>query len=201
MLCKSPTYQSWQNMIQRVTNPGMCQYADYGGRGVTVCDKWRTFKGFLEDMGLRPNKTSIDRIDNEKGYGPDNCRWATRAEQGRNTRRNVNIPHNGRLICATDLAKELEIPSHRILYAYHRNKLTPLLAIIKHTKEDMLNSNIPVPPQRLDHAATAQKMAVGDSALFDDRQKAKGLYQALKTLGRKSCIRKTERGFRIWRTE
>jgi hypothetical protein len=84
----TPEYNSWRNMKARCHNPSHNRYHDYGGRGITVCDKWSdSFAVFLEDMGEKPTPThSIDRIDNEGSYKPDNCRWATPTEQNRNHR-------------------------------------------------------------------------------------------------------------------
>lgn len=103
----SSEYHSWSDMIQRCTNPQNNAYSDYGERGITVCQRWLTFETFLADMGIKPKGTFIERKDNDKGYEPSNCVWATRAEQARNTRRNQNITFRGKTQCRTDWAKEL----------------------------------------------------------------------------------------------
>lgn len=79
-----PTYRTWMAMIQRCTNPNKSNYKYYGGRGIAVCEKWRTFAGFLEDMGERPDGTTIDRINGDAGYSRENCRWASRVVQASN---------------------------------------------------------------------------------------------------------------------
>lgn len=83
----NPEYNSWAGMRQRCNNPSNKDYGRYGGRGITVCERWNDFVLFLKDMGERPTtKHTIDRVDNDKGYSPKNCRWSTKKEQTHNSR-------------------------------------------------------------------------------------------------------------------
>lgn len=77
-------YWVWADMRSRCRNPNHQSFKNYGGRGITVCKRWDSFRNFYEDMAPRPSGLSLDRIDNEKGYSPENCRWATRKQQNSN---------------------------------------------------------------------------------------------------------------------
>ena len=88
---RSKEYRAWAHMNERCNNPNHKNFAHYGGRGISVCDRWKEFSLFLSDMGSAPTpQHTLDRIDNDKNYSPDNCRWATQTEQVRN-RRNTKL--------------------------------------------------------------------------------------------------------------
>lgn len=106
-----PEYGSWDHMIQRCTNPNNNKFADYGGRGIKVCQIWRdSFEAFYQDLGPRPSPGySLDRIDNNGNYEPGNCRWATQRQQCHNTRSNRNFMHNGETLCLAAWARKVGI--------------------------------------------------------------------------------------------
>lgn len=113
----SPEYKVWNNMMSRCNNPNHPRYKDWGGRGIRVCDKWRTFSGFYEDMGKRPtDKHTIERRDNDKGYSKDNCYWATTKEQSANRRSNNIVYYEESGFISRDWAKKLGI-STRTFYS------------------------------------------------------------------------------------
>lgn len=91
------TWSSWSSMLDRCTNSNQPAWKDYGGRGITVCDRWKYFTNFLEDMGERPHGKTLDRIDVNGNYEPGNCRWATPKEQSSNKRNNQPVLFEGEL--------------------------------------------------------------------------------------------------------
>jgi hypothetical protein len=89
------TYQTWRSMLKRCELPSVPSYGNYGARGITVCERWKTFVNFLADMGESPKGMTIDRKENNGNYEPHNCRWATDEQQANNRRTNIYVTHNG----------------------------------------------------------------------------------------------------------
>lgn len=111
------TYNIWQHMLARCYNGGVDCYSRYGGRGIMVCPEWRaSFETFLHDMGDAPSRTSLDRIDNNGHYSPDNCRWADAQTQGRNKRTNRMVEHEGQLKPLTEWCELLGLGKGRLTY-------------------------------------------------------------------------------------
>lgn len=119
---QTKTYRAWQGMLNRCRYPGRKQYGDYGGRGITVCARWNPelggcFDNFLADMGESPAGTSLDRKENNDGYHKENCHWATKIEQARNQRSNINITIGNETHCVAEWARKFGI---RELIIYKR---------------------------------------------------------------------------------
>ena len=114
-------YRTWVAMLQRCNLKSSAVYHDYGGRGITVCDRWaNSFSEFFADMGKAPtDKHSIDRIDNDSGYFPENCRWATKFEQDRNKRSSKFITYRGQSKLIIDWAKITGLNKNTIYYRLH----------------------------------------------------------------------------------
>lgn len=113
--CRTRTYNSWASMIARCSNPVHPNWQDYGAKGITVADRWRTFSNFLADMGERPVGTSVDRWPNQKGnYEPGNCRWGTDKQQQRNKSSNRILTVNGITACLAEHCERLKIPRGRV---------------------------------------------------------------------------------------
>lgn len=113
---RSPELETWQHMLSRCYGSGDKRYKNYGGRGIRVCERWRVnCATFLADMGRRPTpQHSLDRIDNDGDYTPENCRWATRVEQRRNRRDNRRLVVNGETKTMSEWCAMFEVPIDRI---------------------------------------------------------------------------------------
>lgn len=109
-LSRSPIYAVWNSMLGRCYREGDSNFKNYGARGIKVCERWHTFENFLADMGERPTeKHSIERKDNDGDYEPGNCKWATKKEQARNTRRTRLFSFQGRSLTTAEWAAEVGI--------------------------------------------------------------------------------------------
>ena len=129
-MSKTPLYNVYRTMINRCYLPSARCYQRYGGRGITVCDRWReSFETFYADMGDRPKGMTIDRIDNNGPYSPDNCRWATMKEQNQNRRDVVRYEHDGMFLSAAELATIAGIPYATMYRRLTVAKMSPAEAI------------------------------------------------------------------------
>jgi hypothetical protein len=107
----SRTYGIWQAMRDRCSNPNRKDWHCYGGKGIAVCPAWQqSFEAFVRDMGEAPEGLTLERVDGSKGYAPDNCRWATRAEQSRNTLQTTWVSHAGGKHTISDWLRIKKIP-------------------------------------------------------------------------------------------
>lgn len=112
---RSKTYNAWLGMRQRCNNPNAPQYKHYGERGIQVCERWNTYANFLEDMGEAPPGLSLDRIDVDDHYTPENCRWATQSQQMRNMRITRRVTIEGKTYVAKELAEQLGVKTDTIV--------------------------------------------------------------------------------------
>ena len=160
----------WRLMILRCQQPKAKMFKDYGGRGIKVCERWQNFDNFCADMGARPSpEMQIDRIDNDGNYEPGNVRWATRAQQCRNRRSNINLTFTGRTMCVQDWAVELGLNVTTILNRMKRGwsieealttKATPSAHSAPNEKILILNG-------RKQHLAEwARELGIGPAAIL-----------------------------------
>lgn len=136
-----PEHRVWSDMKQRCTNPKHRGYKNYGGRGIAVCDRWVTsFEDFLSDMGERTSSEhSIERIDNDGPYSPENCRWATQKEQCNNQRKTKLVTFGEDTLCLLDWSKQTGIPYGTLNHRLYRLGLPP---------EEALNPRLELPKGR-----------------------------------------------------
>ena len=101
---ESPEYHTWESMLWRCK-----RHPHYLKLGITVCERWKSFEAFFEDMGRRPAGTTLDRINGRLGYSPENCRWATHKQQSQNTSRNINLTYNGETKAISEWARTVGV--------------------------------------------------------------------------------------------
>lgn len=136
--CGTPEYRAWALIKRRCYNKNDEKYPIYGGRGIIVCDRWKnSFEAFLSDMGKRPsNLHSIDRINTNGDYTPKNCRWATKTQQARNTRRNVYVTLGGKTKCISEWCECLGVTKDHIYEKCrtdrYKNPFPSAEAVIRH---------------------------------------------------------------------
>ncbi len=126
-------YSIWQGMMRRCHDETNAGYGDYGGRGIAVCERWHDVSNFHADMGAPPPKHEIERLDNDKGYSPENCKWATRKEQLRNKRNNLIVEFAGQRKCVTDWGggdrKTIKRITYRLQHGYSAEDAITLPAL------------------------------------------------------------------------
>lgn len=113
---RTPTYKTWQAMMTRCYNEKVKSFKDYGGRGIKVCDEWHLFENFFAYMGNRPEGMTLDRIDSDKWYTPDNCRWATKIIQARNTKANRIVTFGGKQMTQAEFAEVIGLKQSTVSY-------------------------------------------------------------------------------------
>lgn len=111
----------WNSMKQRCLNPNDAGYGSYGGRGITICDRWvRDYQNFMDDMGPCPEGFSLDRVDVDGPYSPENCRWSSHADQARNKRNTVWVEYAGEVVQLRSLAERFGLPRSRVYQQWKR---------------------------------------------------------------------------------
>ena len=113
-LYKSRVYRTWIGMKARCFNRSHPFYRYYGGRGIRICKRWLRFENFFEDMGEHPKGQTLERIKNNRGYAPGNCRWASRGDQVRNRRNNIRLSFEGRSMCLAEWAHAIGMKPHTL---------------------------------------------------------------------------------------
>ncbi len=135
-MSRTPTWKSWDTMIQRCTNPNAPDYPRWGGKGIKVCNRWLKFENFYADMRVRPNGKSLDRYPNPKGnYEPGNCRWATAEEQQRNRNDNRYVTYKGVTKLLIDWSREFGIPYDLLLRRVNRGLIEEQLFVPSRSKK------------------------------------------------------------------
>ncbi len=115
-------YHTWEIMKRRCYRKNYVDYHRYGGRGIEVCDEWKnSFLAFYKDMGERPKGKTLDRINNDKGYSQENCKWSTPREQANNRRNNRFLTHKGKTLTVAQWARKLGVKDGILRYRLRKN--------------------------------------------------------------------------------
>ena len=140
--CGSPEYSAYKGMMKRChseNSKNSAEYKNYGGRGIKVCKRWRNRpENFIADMGRKPDGTSLDRINSDGPYSPENCRWATRIQQNRNTSRNRLIEFGGKTKCVAEWAEILGIKYSTLMNRLHRHNYSAAYFFIPASRKSNL---------------------------------------------------------------
>jgi len=167
----------WRDMKSRCQNPKNTAFKNYGGRGISVCDRWMNFDNFLSDMGPRPGNLTLDRIDNNKNYEPENVRWATRKQQNNNTRANRLVEYNGKKQTVSQWSEELNISRATILDRLNNG----------HSVEYCFNTAVP-PPKLIEYngkkqiaAKWASELGLNENTLIFRLRRGWSIERALNT--------------------
>lgn len=127
-------YRSWIKMRDRCLNENHSHYLHYGGRGITICDRWERFENFVEDMGPRPIGLTLDRVNNDLGYNPDNCKWSSMKEQNRNKTNGTEITIGSITMSITEWSEQPGTSERHLIYNRIRRGWCPQTAVYGKTQ-------------------------------------------------------------------
>lgn len=178
---KTPEYKAWEDMKQRCYNKSNKAYKNYGDRGIGVCDKWKnSFSNFNRDMGPRPSKGWwLERVNNDEGYSPENCKWATAKEQANNRRDNINVEFCGRTRTVTEWAESLGLSPQKVLMRIYKG-WEPLEALeLKETDKIIENRPIEFNGEKLSLLEWCKKLGLKGSTLRNRLKRGWSLKKAL----------------------
>ncbi len=166
------TYRVWANMKQRCLNEKHPCYRIYGGRGISVCERWLAFEPFLADMGIRPHGLSIERIDNNGNYEPSNCKWATQFEQVRNSSHCVMIPIDGVATPIREAAQKLGLSygslRKKLEEGFSIEAIRSGMAFLNRGKRSQRPQRMPHPPATQEERKALINELRGNNVAFQD---------------------------------
>lgn len=171
-------YIAWKNMRQRCLNPNHPQWEDWGGRGISFCQKWETFEGFFEDMGSPKDGETLERLDNSKGYSKDNCEWRSHLAQNNNRRSNRVIENEGKRLTITQWSREREI-NHSTLNQRLRRGWSEEEALSSEKSHNRKPNVVEFNGRSMTESAWARELGISQTALNARLRKGWPLEKAL----------------------